>query len=316
MPLFSVVIPTYNRLAYLRRAVASVLPQTLDDFELLVVDDCSPKDPAPELADITDPRLRLLRRSKNGGPAATRNTGIQAAQGRYVAFLDDDDEYMPEFLAQTWACWQSASIETGLSWSGTCVVRDVNGQTTVVEKGVWSPRYPSRDAAYRAFLRSRRIGTCGLVVRRDAFDEIGLLDEALHKAEDTDLLIRLVRCFDFIVVPQVLVRIWDHAGPRAHHSAQAGADAYARIIAKHIATLETDPALWADLHYKAGWQYYHSGDKRQGRRYLLGALRRRPAYLKAWAALTLFELLGRRGAGIHRALSDSQTAARTATGDK
>lgn len=314
MPLFSVIIPTYNRPVYLRRAITSVLTQTLDDFELLIVDDCSPQELAPILADVTDPRLRLIRREQNGGPAATRNTGIRAAQGRYVTFLDDDDELLAEYLAQTWRYLQSASPETGLSWSGIRIVDEGPDGLNVVEEGIWAPSFPSREAAYRAFLRARRVGTCGLTVLRQAFHEVGLLDETLRKAEDTDLLIRLVRRYDFVVVPQVLVQVWNHSGVRVRQSARAGADDYAAIIRKHIATLENDPALWADLHYKAGWQYYHSGDKPQGRRYLRAALRRKPAHWKTWAALVLFELLGARAAGIHRGLSTRRAAARDEAG--
>jgi glycosyltransferase involved in cell wall biosynthesis len=111
-PTFSVVIPTYGRPAFLAEAVASVLAQTDGDFECIVVDDASPE-PAV-LPD--DPRLRLVRREENGGPPAARNTGIDAAVGRYVAFLDDDDVWTPDRLAgareaharaQVAVCWQS-----------------------------------------------------------------------------------------------------------------------------------------------------------------------------------------------------------------
>jgi glycosyltransferase involved in cell wall biosynthesis len=111
-PTFSVVIPTFGRPAFLAEAIASVLGQTFADFECIVVDDASPE-PASLPA---DPRLRLVRREQNGGPPAARNTGIDAAEGRYVAFLDDDDIWTPERLASAFeahrrapiaVCWQS-----------------------------------------------------------------------------------------------------------------------------------------------------------------------------------------------------------------
>jgi glycosyltransferase involved in cell wall biosynthesis len=111
-PTFSVVIPTFGRPAFLAEAVASVLRQSFADFECIVVDDASPE-PA-SLAD--DPRLRLVRREHNGGPPAARNTGIDAARGRYVAFLDDDDIWTTERLSDAFeahrrapvaVCWQS-----------------------------------------------------------------------------------------------------------------------------------------------------------------------------------------------------------------
>jgi glycosyltransferase involved in cell wall biosynthesis len=111
-PTFSVVIPTFGRPAFLAEAVASVLDQTDGDFECIVVDDASPE-PAV-LPD--DSRLRLVRRDENGGPPAARNTGIDAAVGRFVAFLDDDDVWTPDRLAgardaharaPVAVCWQS-----------------------------------------------------------------------------------------------------------------------------------------------------------------------------------------------------------------
>src|SRR5512144_2193690 len=95
MPTFSVIIPTYGRAKFLSEAVASVLAQTCADFECIVVDDAS-----PEPATVPDDeRVRLSRREENGGPPAARNTGIDAACGTYVAFLDDDDVWVPTRLA-------------------------------------------------------------------------------------------------------------------------------------------------------------------------------------------------------------------------
>jgi glycosyltransferase involved in cell wall biosynthesis len=94
-PLFSVIIPTYSRAQFLREAVDSVLAQTVEDFECLVIDDASPEPVAPPSGDR---RVRVVRRDINGGPSAARNTGLAEATGRHVAFLDDDDLYLPDRL--------------------------------------------------------------------------------------------------------------------------------------------------------------------------------------------------------------------------
>ncbi|MGQ0670209.1 MAG: glycosyltransferase family 2 protein [Actinomycetota bacterium] len=111
-PLFSVIIPTFGRPAFLAEAIGSTLAQSVEDFECIVVDDASP---AP--ADTPDdPRVRRVRRDENGGPAAARNTGMAVALGRYLAFLDDDDLFMPDRLAHAMEglrrapvsiCWRS-----------------------------------------------------------------------------------------------------------------------------------------------------------------------------------------------------------------
>jgi glycosyltransferase involved in cell wall biosynthesis len=95
MPLFSVIVPTYNRPDFLEEALKSVERQTFDDFECIVVEDSPPQPTAivPE-----DARFRLIRHSRNQGVGAARNTGIRHASGLYISFLDDDDVYTPDRL--------------------------------------------------------------------------------------------------------------------------------------------------------------------------------------------------------------------------
>lgn len=98
MPTVSVILPTFNRSELVPRAIASVLEQTLTSFELIVVDDCSSDDTPAVVAGIPDERIRLLRHDKNLGLAEARNSGIRQARGRFVSFLDDDDELLPDKL--------------------------------------------------------------------------------------------------------------------------------------------------------------------------------------------------------------------------
>ena len=93
-PLFSIIVPTFNRSSFLGEAIASALTQTVEDFELLLVND------GGEIPDRlpTDPRLRLIQRQVTGGPGAARNSGLAEASGHYVTFLDDDDLLLPRRL--------------------------------------------------------------------------------------------------------------------------------------------------------------------------------------------------------------------------
>jgi glycosyltransferase involved in cell wall biosynthesis len=94
-PAFSVILTTHDRPQMLAEAIDSVLSQTLHDFELVVVDDAS----HPPAVGVADPRVRVLRRARNGRPAAARNSGLDVAKGHYVCFLDDDDLYLKDRLA-------------------------------------------------------------------------------------------------------------------------------------------------------------------------------------------------------------------------
>ena len=97
-PKVSVIIPTYNRADLLPRAVNSVLSQTFSDYEIIIVDDHSPDNTQDVIAAFTDPRIRSIRHRTNRRQSAAINTGIANAMGEYIAFLDDDDEWLPNKL--------------------------------------------------------------------------------------------------------------------------------------------------------------------------------------------------------------------------
>src|SRR5215468_5764628 len=97
-PRVSVVVPVFNRPIAVARAINSVLVQTCQDFEIIVVDDASTDDTAAAVASIRDSRVRSIRHDRNRGGSAARNTGIEAAGAPLVAFLDSDDEWLPSKL--------------------------------------------------------------------------------------------------------------------------------------------------------------------------------------------------------------------------
>src|SRR3954454_14751931 len=118
----SIVIPTRNRAELLSRAVRSVLRQTYPDWEVLIVDDASSDDTGDVVQHICDRRVRYWRHPVNEGVAADRNTAMAHSTGRYVAFLDDDDEWFPEKLANQIECFDGLSTAVGLIYSGLYMV--------------------------------------------------------------------------------------------------------------------------------------------------------------------------------------------------
>ena len=303
-PIASVIIPTYNRPQLLPRAIKSVLGQTFQDFELIIVDDASPTPLKGVVETFQDPRIVYFRHETNGGTARALNTGIGQAKGKYVSILGDDDEFLPTFLEETHSVFETTSENVGLAWSGVRTVKDTPEGELFLTEELWQPKFESREQAYLSFLRSRRIGTgCGITIRQACFDVVGLFDETMPKAEDTDFFIRFVRQFDFIAIPSILIKVHLHSGPRLTTYDQQMGAAYEKIIQKNLAALREHPGLWVALHYKTGWLYYHGGNKTRARYFIRQALRRNPFHLKTWLGVLLLEIFGSSAPRLHQKLS-------------
>lgn len=178
-PLVSVIIPSYKRDTVLG-AVKSVLDQTHKNIELLVVDDCSPKPVKDILSSIIDPRLRVIRQEKNSGVSAARNQGVKEARGDFIAFLDDDDKWLPRKLERQLEIME----KTGSDASVTQFFREAANKVTQ-EKGFKGSVPIWAKVSGMAVL----IGS-GMVIRKDKFLEVGPFNEKLPRAEDWDWLVR------------------------------------------------------------------------------------------------------------------------------
>ncbi len=184
MPRVSVVIPAYNSAAFLREAIQSVLNQTYSDFEVVVVDDGSTDNTESVVRSFGD-RVSYLKQD-NRGAGAARNHGIKRSKGKYVAFLDSDDLWLPGKLAEQIPLLDR-DAEIGLVYSDWAVVP---------EQGDAEPSYlRNRPAAsgyvFDELVQSGFILTSGTVVRRSCLDEVGDFDETLSIAQDFDLWLRI-----------------------------------------------------------------------------------------------------------------------------
>src|SRR5262245_19129138 len=205
MPQVSVIIPTRNRARFLARAVQSVLVQTYQDFEILVVDDASEDDSAVVVQDFDDQRIRLLRHAERRGGASARNTAIMNSSGEYLAFLDDDDEWLPEKLARQIALVLRDRGAAAVVYTGYVIVDESNGKIC----GQKIPR--RRGNLYRALLENNCVGgTSSVLVRRSCFETVGLFDEALPSFQDYDLWIRIASSFQFDCITEPLLKYFVH----------------------------------------------------------------------------------------------------------
>jgi GT2 family glycosyltransferase len=201
----TVVIPTCGRLDLLRCSVATALGQDGVSVEVVVVDDDSPDGTGAWVAGQGDPRLRVVSHSARRGVSAARNTGIEAARGRWVAFCDDDDVWAPDKLASQLA----AAAAPGCRWVYTGEVH-VDERLRLLGGG---PPLPPADAmAMLGSVNSIPAGGSTVVVRAELLAEVGPFDTGLRRTEDWDMWLRLARTGPPASVRRPLVGYRHHRG--------------------------------------------------------------------------------------------------------
>jgi len=163
--LVSVITPAYNAAAYVQRAIVSVQAQDYADWEMLVVDDCSGDSTRETVAELAaaDPRIRLITQTTNQGPAMAREAALRASRGRYLAFLDSDDWWLPQKLSRQLAFMQ----ETGTALSYT-EYRRVRADGSAPGSLIKVPD----SLNYRQLLRNTAIGTSTAMVDRSITGEL------------------------------------------------------------------------------------------------------------------------------------------------
>ena len=212
-PMFSIVIPLFNRAAVIETTIRSILTQSVSDFEILIVDDGSTDDPEPVIDAIRDPRIRRVRQVNAGGGAA-RNLGIQEARGRYVALLDSDDTFLPHKLERI--SRELPLSDTDVLYSAMLVDRGVGRYWIRPERGI----APGEDVGEYLFVSNQLIQTSTIVLATPLARRV-LFDPTLPKGQDLDFCLRLQRAgarFRMIDEPLVIWMDATEVGRTSHVS--------------------------------------------------------------------------------------------------
>jgi glycosyltransferase involved in cell wall biosynthesis len=201
----SVVIPTRDRPDFLALTLRSVLWQEQVDAEVLVVDDGSERGTATLLEQIGDARIHLLRNVGPAGVSGARNSGIAAARGDWIAFLDDDDLWAPNKLASQLA----AAKEAGAKW---VYAGHVTVDAALCVRDGAPPPSPGEVVAGLRRHNSVPAGASNVALRRDILESVGMFDTRLRTSEDWDLWLRLAATGLPAHVPRPLVALRLHGG--------------------------------------------------------------------------------------------------------
>ena len=202
-PLVSIITPTFNRVDMLGAAINTVKNQTLKDWEMVVIDDCSTDNTAQVVGShqVTDNRITYYGFSKNSGsPVVPRNKGVALAKGKYVAFLDSDDLWHPEKLAT-----QVGYLET----IGECfsyhdiLVKYVDREGR--DSGVWSKMSTCHSGpVFTHLLRKNFVPTSSVLITKEAYLRYGGMDMSLDISHDWDLWLRVAFENDIHFIPDIL----------------------------------------------------------------------------------------------------------------
>lgn len=205
-PTVSIVIPTYNHARFLSTALQSVQEQTYSDWEAIIVNNYSEDDTIEVVARFNDPRIRLVNYRNNGIIAASRNHGIELAQGEFVAFLDSDDTWYPDKLAR---CLETIALGYDLVCHGENWIKEGSPPRRMFYGPEKRARYPS------LLFDGNCLSTSATLVYKSALHRVGAFSEAPEfiTAEDYELWLKLAKTgFSFGFVNEVLGEYRIHGG--------------------------------------------------------------------------------------------------------
>jgi glycosyl transferase family 2 len=241
-PFFSVIIPVYNRASELRRALESVLAQTCQDFEVVVVDDGSRDDPRAVAESFHDPRIRFIRQENEGGGVA-RNTAIDHAVGRFIAPLDSDDIFLPHHLAEMKLLLDGTQK---LAAYARVIVDRGDGKTFLKP-----PRAIRADEDMGEYLLAERgfVPTITVVVPREYAVKVRY-HVNLRPAEDTDFAMRLALAGLRFVMADMPGAVWQDIADPKRTSAATGTLRFATWL-KQMRPTMTPRAF----HGARGWAF-------------------------------------------------------------
>jgi glycosyltransferase involved in cell wall biosynthesis len=261
----SCVVPTYNRSDLLILSLESIRRQSYRPVEIVVVDDGSMDDTLSVVRkwakQYSDPKAFVIRwaNQTNQGANAARNRGVEEAHGEFIAFLDSDDQWLPQKLEKQISIFQSNTDIGGVY----CGMRNVDLITGEKEK--LSPRaYPEGDLLRQLLIHDVTEATSAWIVRKECFENVGKFDISLPARQDWDMWIRLSEKYRIGCVSEILVELGNHPGERVRSNAHREIDAHQIIFQKYAFlrakfSFRVSLAARSAMYRRRGRVYFHRG---------------------------------------------------------
>ena len=197
MEMISVIIPSYNRADTIKRSVQSVLNQTYRSFEIIIVDDDSKDNTGEIISKLNDSRISYHKNNTNRGACASRNLGIEKAKGKFIAFQDSDDEWLPEKLKEQISFLTKINCDLVF-----CSMERISGK----KKEIYPPFTPdNKTNFFKQSLYENYTSTQTILGKREVFEKIKF-DERMPRFQDWELILRISRDYNIKFIDKVLVK--------------------------------------------------------------------------------------------------------------
>lgn len=291
-PLISIIIPTYNRAHLIGRSIKSVISQTYQNLDIIVVDDGSIDNTEEVVNSFQDSRIHYIKHENNRGVSAARNTGIKLAKGQYVAFQDSDDEWLPEKLEKQLALFtQNNSPNLGLVVCGYSVIRETGTKRTY--KRINPLSYKELLSHFTGYGEA----TQRFILKRDITSSELYFDENLPAWEEWDLLFRISRTCHIGVANEPLVKYYRHSGPHVDIPSNR-IRARKMLIRKYSSELGSCSKGLSYAQWQLALDYFQTGNIERVRLHLRKAIKANPwnldyhlQYLAAIYGKSMFQLV-------------------------
>lgn len=295
----SIVITTHDRPELLARAVDSALSQTYPSLEVVVVDDGS----IEPVGTFGDTRVRVVRHSRPRGSALARNAGLEAARGRWVTFLDDDDELLPLMIEVSLEGFRSAALPPPVAVLSGLEVVDGTGRVLQEKLPPTCPRgtvFALEEVP--GFPPGRAYETKQtLLIEREILRRVGGWEDGFQPRETTELFLRLSKHCSFVGLPVITYRHLNHGGPRLTSDAQLQEQSFERLVRKHHGAFEAHPRGYAHFLRMHAHHLRRAGRWGKSLKRIVHAFRLDPlrtlAETPGWAASDLRGAMARRRRG-------------------
>ncbi|MCX5701520.1 MAG: glycosyltransferase family 2 protein [Candidatus Omnitrophica bacterium] len=269
--LVTVVIPTFNRSELLRRAVESCIKQNYRELEIIIVDDASCDNTQEVVNSFGDPRIRYIRHERNSGLSAARNTGIRNANGEFIAFLDDDDEWLPSKIESQIKIFKQEYEKIGLVFT--------NAYEEETKKNFFPDNMPSGiyyDPHNDKFFPLRKVFCVPStwLLPAKVIKDVGDFDVNISVCQDMDYLARVGYKYPLYFLNEILAK-YHYSAEQIHRNIFNAIRDKEVFIRKHHEFLKKDK-IYFSRYYRIMGKMLLSSDKKKARQYLFKALLLRP----------------------------------------